>query len=188
MGWITGLHPAFTHRDGMRDDILPVMGKDVEGIELALNPKTIYYKRKSDNMKLDTMGITIQVTKKQGMDPSLLRKRIEHKRKSLNIWWGGFLFGKPFIPFSRSGDMGDAVMTQIIHQHKTLLKQTKQRILQNLSYISEVIEMPLSGYISFATYGSFTIREAFTCYKDKQGGTLCLDQIDPNRRNIPFPF
>jgi hypothetical protein len=32
--------------------------------------------------------------------------------------------------------------------------------------------MPLSGDISFATDGAFTIREAFTCYKDKQGDDL----------------
>jgi hypothetical protein len=32
--------------------------------------------------------------------------------------------------------------------------------------------MPLSEDIAFATDGAFTIREAFTCYKDKQGGPL----------------
>jgi predicted transcriptional regulator YheO len=55
-------------------------------------------------------------------------------------------------------------MTQIIHQQNTLLKQTKQRILQNLNYNYKVIEMPLSeDIISLATDGAFTIREAFTC-------------------------
>jgi hypothetical protein len=78
-------------------------------------------------------------------------------------------------------------MTHIIHQQNTLLKQTKQKILQNLNYINEVIDMPLSGDSSFNTDGAFTIREAFNCYKDKQGiplfksiestqpgGTYCL--------------
>jgi hypothetical protein len=90
----------------------------------------------------------------------------------LNIRTGGSLFGKHFIPFGRSGDMGNAIMTQIIHQQNTLLKKTKQRILKNINYINEVIEMPLSEEISFAMDGAFTIREAFTCYKDKQGGPL----------------
>jgi hypothetical protein len=68
--------------------------------------------------------------------------------------------------------MGGSIMTQIIDQQNTLLKQTKQRVLQNLNYINEVIEMTLSGDISFATDGAFTIRESFTCYKDKQGDPL----------------
>jgi hypothetical protein len=71
-----------------------------------------------------------------------------------------------------AGETGSDIMTQIIHQQNTLLKQTKQRILQNLNYINEVIDMPLSGDISLYTDGTFTIREAFTCYKDKQGDPL----------------
>jgi hypothetical protein len=46
MGWITGSNPAFTHRNGMRDGLVATMGDDVEGIELALYPKTIYYTRR----------------------------------------------------------------------------------------------------------------------------------------------
>jgi hypothetical protein len=83
---------------------------------------------------------------------------ITQKWKSLNTQTGGSLFGKHFIPFGRSGYMGDAIMTNIIHQQKNLLKQTKQRIMQNLNCINNVIYMPLSGDISFATYGAFTIR------------------------------
>jgi hypothetical protein len=37
-------------------------------------------------------GVTIQVTKKQGMDPNLLRKTIAHKWQTLNIHTGGLLF------------------------------------------------------------------------------------------------
>jgi hypothetical protein len=48
-----------------------MMVKEVEGLEWALYPKTIYYTRKSDNVKLATTGVTIQVTKKQGMDPNI---------------------------------------------------------------------------------------------------------------------
>jgi hypothetical protein len=172
MGWITGSHPAFTHSNGMREALSNMMGQEVEGLEWALYPKLIYYTHKSDNVKLSTTGVTIQVTNKQGMEPNLLRETITQKWQRLNICTGGSLFGKHFIPFGRSSDMGDAIMTQIIHQQNTLLKQTKHRILQNLNYINEVIEMPLSEDISFTTDSAFTIREAFTCYKDKQDGPL----------------
>jgi hypothetical protein len=67
MGWIKGSHPEFTHRNGMRDDLTAMMDNEVEGIEWALYPKTIYYTRKLDNVKLTTTGVTIQVTKKQGV-------------------------------------------------------------------------------------------------------------------------
>jgi hypothetical protein len=84
-------------------------------------------------VKLATTGFTIQVTKKQGMDPYLLCETIAQKWQRLNIRTGGSLLGKYLIAFGKSGDMGDAIMTQIINQQNTLLKQTKQRILQNLN-------------------------------------------------------
>jgi hypothetical protein len=67
------------------------------------------------------------------MDPYILRETIIQKWQRLNIRTGGYLFGKYLIAFGKSGDMGDAIMTQIIHQQNTLLRQTKQRILQNLN-------------------------------------------------------
>jgi hypothetical protein len=146
MGWIKGPHPAFTHRDGMRGDLATMMGNKVDGLEWALYPNVIYYTRKSDNIKLATTGGTIQVTKKQGMDLNLLRETIAHKWQSLNMCSGYSLFGKHFIPFRRSIDMGNAIMTQIIHQQNTLLKHTKQRILQNVNYINEVIESNHGGF------------------------------------------
>jgi hypothetical protein len=106
------------------------------------------------------------------MEPNLLRETITQKWQMLKIRTGGSLFGNHSIPFSRSIYIGHKIMTQIMHHQNTLLKQTKQRILQNLNYINKVIEMPLSEDISFATHSALTIREAFTCYKDKQGGPL----------------
>jgi hypothetical protein len=161
MGWMTGSDRAFTHRDGMREALSNMMGQEVKGLEWALYPKKNYYTRKSDNVKLSTTGVTIQVTNKYGMEPNLLREAIAQKWQMLNTRTGGSLFRKHFTPFGRSSDMGDAIMKQIIHQQNTLLNQTKQRILQNLqhlNYINEVIELPLSEDISFATDGSFTIR------------------------------
>jgi hypothetical protein len=51
-------------------------GQDDEGLEWALHPNTIYYTHKWDNVKLATMGVTIQVTKKQGMDTNLRKEMI----------------------------------------------------------------------------------------------------------------
>jgi hypothetical protein len=127
MEWITGSNPAFTHRDGMREELSTMMGKEVDGLEWAIYPKTIYYTRKPDNVKPATTRVTIQVTKKQRMDPILLRETITQKWQMLNIHTSGSLFGKHFIPFGRSGYMSDAIMPQTINQKKTLLKQTKQR-------------------------------------------------------------
>jgi hypothetical protein len=143
------------------------MGQYVEGLEWALYHKKIYYTRNSDNVTLSTTGVTIQVTNKQGIEPNLLREAITQKWRSLNIRTGGSLFVKHVILFGRSGYMGDAIMTQIIHQQNILLKQTKQRILQNLNYINEVINMPLSEEMSLTIEGAFAIREDFTCYKER---------------------
>jgi hypothetical protein len=121
------------------------------------------------------------------MDHNLLHETIAQKCQMLNIHTGGSLLGKHFIPFGRSGGMGDAIMTQIIHQQNTILKQTKQRILQNLKYINEIIEMPLSEDIAFATDGAFTIREAFTCYKDNRGGPL-FTSFKSTQRALPTVF
>jgi hypothetical protein len=73
------------------------------------------------------------VTTKQVMETNLLRETIAQKCQRLNIRTGGSLFGKHFTPFGRYRNMGDAIMTQIINQQNTLLKQTKQVILQNLN-------------------------------------------------------
>jgi hypothetical protein len=144
-GWVRGSYLAFTHRDGMRDNLAGMMGQDDEDLEWVPYPKMIYYTHKSDNVKLATMGVTIQKMKKQGMDPNLPRETIAQKWQSLNNRTCHALLGKHYIPFGRYGDMGDEIMTQIIHQQNTLLKQTKQRILQYMNYINKVIEMPLSG-------------------------------------------
>jgi hypothetical protein len=69
MGWLKGSHPTFTHHDGMREELSTMMGKEVEGLKLALYPKTLYYTRKSGNVKLATTGVTIQVTKKKRDGP-----------------------------------------------------------------------------------------------------------------------
>jgi hypothetical protein len=48
---------------------------------------------------------------------------------------------KHFVPFGKSGDMGDSITTKIIHRHNAMLKSTKQRVLTNLNDIDAIIEM-----------------------------------------------
>jgi hypothetical protein len=63
LGWIPGSHPAFSFRDNMREAIKSQMPIEYANVELALFPKTIYYTRASDGVKLSTSGVSLQVTK-----------------------------------------------------------------------------------------------------------------------------
>jgi hypothetical protein len=53
-GWLIGSHPAFIHRDDMIEELSAMMGKEVEGLKWAIYPNTIYFMRKSENVKLAT--------------------------------------------------------------------------------------------------------------------------------------
>jgi hypothetical protein len=57
LGWIPGSHPAFSFRDNMRDAIKNQMPIEYANVEWALFPKTIYYTRASDGVKLSTSGV-----------------------------------------------------------------------------------------------------------------------------------
>jgi hypothetical protein len=76
------------------------------------------------------------------------------------------LVGKHFIPFGKSGDMGDIITTQIIHRQNAMLKSTKQRVLINLNDIDAVIGMETPTTANFGYNGIFTLREEFLSYKD----------------------
>jgi hypothetical protein len=63
LGWIPGSHPAFSFRDNMRDAIKDQMPIEYANVEWTLFPKTIYYTRVSDGVRLSTSGVSLQVTK-----------------------------------------------------------------------------------------------------------------------------
>jgi hypothetical protein len=79
-----------------------------------------------------------------------------------SIYRGGPLVGKHFVPFGKSGDMGDDVMTQIIHHQNAILKSTKQRVVTHLNDIDMVTEMEILDTANFGDNGMFTLRE--TCW------------------------
>jgi hypothetical protein len=70
----------------------------------------------------------------------------------------GPLVGKHFVPFGKSGDMGDEITTKIIHRQNIMLQTNKQRVLTNLNGIDKVIEMEISDMTKFGDSGMFMLR------------------------------
>jgi hypothetical protein len=71
------------------------------------------------------------------------------------------LEGNYFVPFGKSGDMGDNITTQIIHRQNAMLKSTNQRFLANLNDINAVIEMETPATANFGHNGMFTLLKVF---------------------------
>jgi hypothetical protein len=169
LGWIPGSHPAFSFRDSMRDAIKDQMPIEYANVEWALFPKTIYYTRASDGVKLSTAGVSLQVTKQAAGQVDSTREDIAKMWQKVSPIRGGPLVGKNFVPFGKSGDMGDSITTQIILGHNAILKSTKQRVLTNLNDIDAVIEMETPETATFGHNDMFILREAFLSYKDDAG-------------------
>jgi hypothetical protein len=93
------------------------------------------------------------------------------KWQKINAKNGGTLFGKMFIPFGKEGDMGDAIMTNIIQQQKKLLSETKQRIVYNVSDVDNIIEISLGEEVYMDPAG-ITLRDIFYNHQDKEGNRL----------------
>jgi hypothetical protein len=172
LGWIPGSHPAFSFRDNMREAIKNQMPIEYANVEWALFPKTIYYTRASDGVKLSTSGVSLQVTKQAAGQVDSTREDIAKMWQKVSLHNGGPLVGKHFVPFGKSGDMGDSITTQIIHRQNAMLQSTKQRVLTNLNDIDAIIEMETPETATFGNNGSFTLREAFLSYKDDSGASI----------------
>jgi hypothetical protein len=122
LGWILGSHPEFSFRDNMREAIKNQMPIEYANVEWALSPKTIYYTRVSDGVKLSTSGVSLQVTKQAAGQVDSTREDIAKMWQKISLLKGGPLVGRHFIPFGKSGDMGDSITTQIIHHQNAMLK------------------------------------------------------------------
>jgi hypothetical protein len=170
--WIPGSHPAFYFRDNMREAIKNQMPIEYANVEWALFPKTIYYTRASDGVKLSTSGVSLQVTKQAAGQVDSTREDIAKMWQKVSLHKGGPQVGKHVVPFGKSGDMGDSITTQIIHRQNAMLKSTKQRVLTNLNDIDTIIEMETPETAPFGNNGSFTLREAFLSYKDDAGASI----------------
>jgi hypothetical protein len=133
LGWIPGPHPAFSFRESMRDAIKDQMPIEYANVEWALFPKTIYYTIASDGVKLSTSGVSLQITKQAAGQVDSTREDIAKMWQKVSPLRGGPLVGKLFVPFGKSGDMGDSITPQIIHRQNEMLKPTKQGVLTNLN-------------------------------------------------------
>jgi hypothetical protein len=89
------------------------------------------------------------------------------KWQRINAKNGGTLCGKTFIPFGKGGDMGDAIMTNVIQQQKKILAETKQRIVHNLNDVDEIIEIAFGEDVDMDPAG-ITLRDIFFNYHDKK--------------------
>jgi hypothetical protein len=63
------------------------------------------------------------------------------KWQKINANNGGTLYGKTFIPFGKEGDMGDAIMTNVVQQQNKFLAETKQRIFYSLSNVEKILKL-----------------------------------------------
>jgi hypothetical protein len=81
------------------------------------------------------------VTKQAAGQVDSTREDIAKMWQKVSLHKGGPLVGKHFVPFGKSGDMGDSITTQIIHHHNAMLKSTKQWVLTNLNDIDAIVEM-----------------------------------------------
>jgi hypothetical protein len=169
LGWIPGSHPAFYFRDNMREAIKDQMPIEYANVEWTLFPKTIYYTRASDGVRLSTSGISLQVTKQAAGQVDSAREDIAKMWQRVSPLKGGPLVGKHFVPFDKSGVMGDSITTQIIHRKNAMLKSTKQQVLTNLNDIDAIIKIETPETATFGHNGMFCLREAFLAYKDDAG-------------------
>jgi hypothetical protein len=139
----------------MSEAIKDQMPIEYANVEWALFPKTIYYTRASDGVKLSTSGVSLQVTKQAAGQVDSTREDIVKMWQKVSPLRGGPLVGKHLVPFGKSGGMGDSITTQIIHRQNAMLKSTKQRVLTNLNEIDAVIKMETPETATFGHNGMF---------------------------------
>jgi hypothetical protein len=79
------------------------------------------------------------VTKQAAGQVDSTREDIAKMWQKVSLLKGGPLVGKHFVPFGKSGNMGDSIPTQIIHHQNSMLKSTRQQVLTNLNNIDAII-------------------------------------------------
>jgi hypothetical protein len=151
------------------------MGEEHKEVQYALFPKSINYKIVSDGVRLTATGVTMQIAKSPNVTSEDFRASVAEKWQRINAKNGGTLYGKTFIPFEKEGDMGDAIMTNVIQQQKQFLAETKQRIVHNLNDVDEIIEIALGEDVDMDPAG-ITLRYILYNYQDKSGNHL-IDAI-----------
>jgi hypothetical protein len=146
------------------------MGEEHTSVQYALFPKSINYKIIADGVRLTTTGVAMQIAKSPNATSADFRATWE-KWQRINAKNGGTLYGKTFIPFVKEGDMGGAIMTNVIQQQNKFLAETKQRIVHNHNDVDEIIEIALGEDVDMDPVG-ITLRDIFFNYHDKKREAL----------------
>jgi hypothetical protein len=110
----------------------------------------------------------MQIEKSPNVTAAYFRASMAEKWQRINAKNGGTLYGNTFIPFGKEGDMGDAIMTNVIQQQNKFLAETKQRIVHNLNDVDEIIKIALGEDVDMDPAG-IALREIFFNYQDKIG-------------------
>jgi hypothetical protein len=186
LGWLNQAHPAFCYREDIKARLKELMGEEHKSVQYALFPKSINYKRIADGVRLTTTGVTMQIAKSPNATAADFRATMAEKWQSINAKNGGTLYGKTFIPFGKEGDMGDAVMTNVIQQQNKFLAETKQRIVHNLNDVDDIIEIALGEDVDMDPAG-ITLRDIFFNYHDKHGNRL-IDAIEKTSTGGTYRF
>jgi hypothetical protein len=85
----------------MKEAQYKMRGDEFKGVQYALFPKTVKYKRRKDGAKMTTHGITLQVTKTLGVTVADFRADMAKKWQRMTAKTGGTLFGKLSFPLAK---------------------------------------------------------------------------------------
>jgi hypothetical protein len=121
LGWMHQAHPGFCFREDIKEQLRELTGYEHKEVHYALFPKRINYKRISDGVRLTTTGVTMQIAKSPNLVVADFRSSMAEKWQKINDKNGGTFFGKTFIPLGKEGDMGEAIMTNVIQQQNKFL-------------------------------------------------------------------
>jgi hypothetical protein len=117
------------------------MGDEHKEVHYALFPKTINYKHVSDGVRLTTTGVIMQIARSPNLVSSDFRASMAEKWQKSNTKNGGTLYGKTFIPFGKEGDMGDAIMTNLIQWQKKSWQKQNSRSSTTLATLTKLLKL-----------------------------------------------
>jgi hypothetical protein len=186
LGWIHQAHPAFCFWEDIKERLREPMGDEHKEVQYTLFLKTINYKRVSDGVRLTTTGVTTQIENSPNLVATDFRASITEKWQNINAKNVGTLYGKTFIPFGKEGDMGDAIMTNVIQQQNKFLSETKKRIVHNLSDVDGIIEIFLGEDVDMDPAG-ISLRYILYNHQDKEGNRL-IDAIEKTSTGGTYRF
>jgi hypothetical protein len=179
-------NPSFCYREDIKERLKELMGEEHKSVQYALFPKSFNYKIVSDGVRLTTTGVTMQIAKSPNATAADFRASMADKWQMINANNGGTLYGKTFIPFGKEGDMGNAIMMNVIQQQNIFLAKTKQHIVHNLNDVDDIIEIALGEDVDMDPAG-IKLRYIFFSYQDNNGNRI-IDAIEKTSTGDTYRF